>query len=246
VSGAEGAVEAMPLYVRIRSDLEDRIRSGAWPPGHRIPFEHELTAQYGCARMTVNKAVASLAESGLIVRRRGAGSVVAEPRVESAILNIPDIRADILARGKSYGLQLLSRRARLPSVRRKDEVELAAGGSLLALRCLHIANGQPFALERRLISLAAVPEAADIDFAVQSPGTWLLEHVPWTKVEHRISAVNADGRSAKALALAEGDACLVIDRRTWRGDERITHVEQTFPGEAFDLVARIARPWDGR
>ena len=50
-----------PLHQRIRADIEGRIRSGAWPPGHRVPFETELMGQYGCARMTVSKAIAPFA-----------------------------------------------------------------------------------------------------------------------------------------------------------------------------------------
>lgn len=53
---------ASTLHQRIRADIGERIRSGAWSPGHRIPFEHELMAQYGCSRMTVNKALSPLAE----------------------------------------------------------------------------------------------------------------------------------------------------------------------------------------
>ena len=34
------------LYQRIRADLEEKIVSGRWPPGHRIPFEHELVETY--------------------------------------------------------------------------------------------------------------------------------------------------------------------------------------------------------
>lgn len=62
------------LSVRIRGDIERRILSGEWPPGHRILYEHELMAEYGCARMTVNRVLSSLAEAGLIERRRRAGS----------------------------------------------------------------------------------------------------------------------------------------------------------------------------
>jgi DNA-binding transcriptional regulator YhcF (GntR family) len=70
---------AATLNHRIRSDIEGRIRSGEWPPGHRIPFEHELMAQYACSRMTVNKVLAMLADAGMIERRRRAGSFVARP-----------------------------------------------------------------------------------------------------------------------------------------------------------------------
>ena len=58
------------LYQRIRSDIEANIMSGDWPPGHRVPFEHELMETYSCSRMTVNKVLSALADAGLVVRRR--------------------------------------------------------------------------------------------------------------------------------------------------------------------------------
>jgi GntR family histidine utilization transcriptional repressor len=64
------------LYKQIRIDIERRILTGEWPPGHRIPFEHELMSHYGCSRMTVSKALSELAQADLIERRRKAGSFV--------------------------------------------------------------------------------------------------------------------------------------------------------------------------
>lgn len=231
--------EPATLHERIRAEIEDRILTGAWKPGHRIPYEHELTVQFGCARMTVNKAIASLVDAGLIVRRRRVGSFVAQPRIHSAVLDIPDIQAEIAGRGATYGLKLLSRRRRRPARGQPEELKLAGGGDLLAVRCLHLADGQPFALEDRQISLAAVPEAEAADFGAVPPGTWLLDHVPWTEAEHRIAAVNADGETARLLTIEEGTACLALERRTWRGDRHITHVRQLFPGESYDLIARF-------
>ena len=232
--------EPVTLHERIRAEIEDRILTGAWKPGHRIPYEHELTAQFGCARMTVNKAIASLVGAGLIVRRRRVGSFVAQPRIHSAVLDIPDIQGEVTARGAVYGLKLLSCRRRRPMRGQPEEMKLAGAGDLLAVRCLHLANGRPFALEDRRISLDAVPEAERADFSITAPGTWLLGHVQWTEAEHRIAAINADPETARLLAIAEGTACLSLGRRTWRGDRHITHVTQIFPGEGYDLIARFA------
>ena len=228
-----------PLHQRIRADIEGRIRSGAWPPGHRVPFETELMSQYGCARMTVSKAMTALVEAGLIVRRKRAGSFVARPRVHAPVLNIPDIQAEIEARGEAYAFRLLARAVRDADQGAPGEAELAAGGKLLALDGVHDAGGRPFALERRLVALAAASEMEAADFAEITPGAWLLEHVAWTEAESRISAVNADAEDARLLALDEGAACLVVDRRTWREGRGVTRVRQIFPGEAYDLVARF-------
>src|SRR3954462_760561 len=100
------------LSQRIFSDITERIVSGDWPPGARIPFEHELAAEYGCSRMTVNKAMTQLARDGLIERRRRSGSFVAEPRSQAAILEIHDIRTEVQALGRPYRYELLARRGR--------------------------------------------------------------------------------------------------------------------------------------
>jgi len=228
------------LHKRIRADISAHILSGAWPPGHRIPFEHELMAQYGCSRMTVNKALAPLADSGLIVRRRKAGSFVSRPRIHSVVLDIPDIPTEVKARGEPYAYELQSRKMRTANRRDLEELGLDAVAPVLALRCLHRASGRPFALEERLINLDTVPQAHDVDFARTAPGSWLLGHVPWTEAEHRISAANVARPVAMLLGIEATAACLVLERRTWRGEDRITHVRLIFPGEAYDLVARFA------
>jgi GntR family histidine utilization transcriptional repressor len=233
------AAEDQALHQRIRLDIEARIRAGDWPPGFRIPFEHELTAQYGCARATANKAVSALVAAGLVERRRRAGSFVARPHIQSAVLEIPDIQAETLRRGQIYTHDLLDRRIRALDPAAPDEAMLAKAGPVLDLCCRHLADGQPFAVEHRIISLQAAPEAAMVDFAVEPPGTWLLRHVAWSEAEHRINAVNPDAATARRLGLKVADACLSVRRWTWRVGQGITFVRQVFPGDAYDLVARF-------
>lgn len=228
------------LHRRIRSEISERILSGDWAPGHRIPFEHELMTQYGCSRMTVNKALSPLVESGLIVRRRRAGTFVARPRIHSAVLDIPDIQAEVSSREQAYDFRQLSRSIRDASAQDNADLELEASGRVLAFQGLHCAAGRPFAVEERLINLGAAPDAEAVDFTAVSPGRWLLGAVPWTQAEHRIRAVNPSATTARLLDVAVSTACLSLERRTWRADEPVTWVRMTFPGEAYDLVARFA------
>ena len=233
------ALETAPLHRRIYADIESRILTGQWRPGERVPSEAELCVDWACARMTANRALSDLAQRGLVVRRRRAGTFVAEPRAHSAVLAIPDLQAEIEERGQTYGYRLLSREARGPDPQDAEEVDLADGGLLLALDCLHSADGRPLAMERRLISLRATPDAAEADFALTAPGRWLLRSAPWTSAENRITAVEAGPVTARRLGVAEGSACLRVQRRTWREDRGVTLVWQTFPGGAYDLVARF-------
>ncbi|MGL4497196.1 MAG: histidine utilization repressor [Beijerinckiaceae bacterium] len=227
------------LHARIRHDIENAIVSGAWPPGHRIPYEHELMQTYGCARMTVNKALSALSDAGLIERRRRAGSFVAQPRFHSAVLHIPDIPADVRKRGFDYALTLLTSQIRRATKSDQDSLALVTPCNVLALRCLHRANGKPFALEHRLINLDVVPDARGVDFNTEAPGSWLLAQVPWSEASHRIYAQNPSAEDARDLAIVRSNACLVIERRTWRSDDPITFARQIFPGALYEVDARF-------
>lgn len=230
------------LERRIRAELEARIRSGEWPPGHRIPTEAALLAEYGCARMTVHKAITSLAAAGLVVRNKRAGTLVAKPPVVTAALEIPDIAALITARGEAYEFRLLTREVRRVHCDDGAETTLVEDGRVLALTGLHMAAGEPFALESRIISLDSTPDAEGRDFTAEAPGSWLLQHAPWTDARHRITAVAADAGQARRLGLTRAAACLQVERWTWRSDSGVTFVRQLFPGDRYDLVAEFTPP----
>ena len=137
-----------PRHAEIRHDIEGRIRSGAWPPGHRVPSEHELMARYGCSRMTVHKALSGMAAAGLIVRKRRSGSFVANPATEETVLAINDIEAEIAATGRAYGYALLGRRAKAASIDEAERLGVAAGAE--AASRLAVKRGAPcLMVERR-------------------------------------------------------------------------------------------------
>ncbi|PRH88023.1 histidine utilization repressor [Labrys okinawensis] len=240
VAPPELDAKAQTLHQRILGDIERRIVSGEWPPGYRIPFETELTEIYGCSRMTVNKVLTQLAAAGLIERRRKAGSFVSQPRSEAAVLAIHGIEAEVTALGLPYRFELMHRRQRRPTAAERLTFALEGSGPLLALTCRHFAGDGPFCLEERLIDLEAVPQAGKADFTREPPGVWLLGHVPWTVAEHHIKAAAARGEEAALLKLEPGSACLVVERRTWRGDQFVTAVRFTYPGDRHQLVARFS------
>lgn len=217
---------------RIREDIETRIHSGDWRPGTRIPFEHELVQIYGCSRATVSKALGALADAGLIERRRKAGSFVAHPPVHSAVMEVPDLAVLIAARGENYRWEAIT-------IRRAAANEEGVPHPALLIEGVHFSGNEPFALERRLISLEEVPEAGDADFAAEAPGTWLLAHIPWTSARHVIRAVAPNRTEAVRLALPSHAPCLELERTTWRSGRPVTHVRQLFRGDRFDLVAEF-------
>jgi GntR family histidine utilization transcriptional repressor len=228
------------LYQRIRDDIEARIMSGEWPPGHRIPFEHELMAEYGCSRMTVNKVLSTLAANGLITRRRRAGTVVAVPSTERAVLEIQDFALEAKRAGTVYRFRILQRAIEPIDVAAAQRVGLPVGTEMLNVTTLHLMDGVPGAYEQRLINLATVPEAGEEHFTDDPPGTWLLRRVPWTDAEHIVRAVNADSLLARKLRIETSAACLVLERRTWQAGAFVTEARITYPGDRHHLIGHFS------
>lgn len=79
--GADGAGvdrdDPRPLYGQVRDALHQQILGGTLLPGDALPTEEELQHRFGVARSVVRQALAGLADSGWIHRRRGRGGVVA-------------------------------------------------------------------------------------------------------------------------------------------------------------------------
>ena len=211
---------------RIRADIAGNILSGAWPPGTRIPSEHALMAQYSCSRMTVNKVISALATAGMIVRRRHAGSFVASPGGERAMMEIQDLAEEAARLGQPYRHEILASGLR--------------DGTFRHVACRHWIDERPYAIEDRLIALAEVPAARGENFEAVPPGTWLLRTAPWSEAEHVIRARGADAATAALLEIDEAAACLELRRRTWHARRLVTDVTVTYPGDRHAFAGRFS------
>ena len=221
----------------VRAELAGRIAARDWAPGARVPNEAALAAELGCARGTVNRAMRALAEEGLVERRRRAGTRVAEAPVRRAVMRVPILRREIEAAGREAGYRLLSRGEAPAPEAVTRRMGLAPGARLVSVSGLHLADGAPWALERRWIDVRAVPGAADEPFEAVSANEWLVRHAPLTRGELAIEAEAAAPEIAGALGCPPGAPVLVLRRTTWNGEVAITDVAVAFaPGHAMRAV----------
>ncbi|WP_343313855.1 histidine utilization repressor [Brucella sp. BE17] len=225
------------LHQQILGDIEKRIVSGDWPPGYRLPFEVDLAKSYNVSRMTVNKVLTRLASAGLIERRKKLGSFVAQPLIQSAILEIHDIEQEVRSLKRNYQFKLLRSR-----IREATEADVASFGlnkksNLIQVSCIHFAGETPFCTEERLINLDVVPAAENVDFSKMPPGQWLRLQVPWNTAEHKIYAIAADNETSNSLSINKGSPCLVVQRRTWSEQGPVTFVRFTYPAEGHAIIA---------
>lgn len=230
------------LYQRIKEQVLHEVREGRLKPGDPVPGDAELAERFGCARMTAHRALRELAEDGVIERRRRSGSRVARRSGRTALFDIPRIDLEVEATGASYRYQLLQRSKKRPDTLARERLELESGRTALWLRCLHFADVVPFQLEHRWINLDAAPEAAEQGFRDVGPNRWLLEHVPWSRAEHRISAELASQEAAEMLDVEPSAALLVLERRTFQAGRVVTWSRLVHPGDSYTLRSAITAP----
>ena len=215
----------------VQAEVLRRIHAREWKPGDLIPNEADLAQEFGCARTTVNRALRALADSGLLDRRRKAGTRVAAQPVAKATLDISVIRAEIQERGQKYGYQRISHALETPPLTISAAMKTAAATPLLHVTALHLADDAPYALEDRWIAPDVVPDAAQQDFQTISANEWLLKHTPYTHGEISCAATRATATEAAALTCAPDDALLVMERLTWDGAAAVTKVRLLYhPG----------------
>ncbi|MEL7544398.1 MAG: GntR family transcriptional regulator, partial [Pseudomonadota bacterium] len=198
----------------VRAEVLHRITSRRWKPDDLIPTEVELAAEFGCARATVNRALRTIAEDGLLERRRKAGTRVARHPVRRATLRIPILRHEIEDLGARYTHRLLRQDRRAPTKAVRARMALAHTADALRLTALHMADGKPYAFEDRWVNVAAVPDIATADLSDMSANEWLVTHAPFSGGDISLAAVSATRTMALRLDVTPGDALFTIERTT--------------------------------
>jgi len=215
----------------VQAEVLRRIHAREWSPGELIPNEADLATEFGCARSTVNRALRSLADSGLLDRKRKAGTRVAAEPVAKATLDISVIRHEVEEHGARYGYQLISRSVIVPPVSVSGAMKTKADLALLHVCALHLSDDTAYAFEDRWINIAHVPDAETQSFEELSANEWLMKHAPYTHGDIAFSAVQAGQRQADILAVALQSALFAIDRTTWDTSTSVTKVQLLFaPG----------------
>lgn len=80
-----------PIYRQIVAQIRDQIRSGALPPGSRLPSVRDMAAEHGLTHLTVHSAYSELQAQGLVESHVGRGTFVAwdGPRAVAKLSETP-------------------------------------------------------------------------------------------------------------------------------------------------------------
>jgi GntR family histidine utilization transcriptional repressor len=228
---------AEPHYARLKTHIRDRIAEGALKPGDRVPSEHELVALFSVSRMTANRALKELAAEGLVVRRSGSGSFVAEaalsPAPAAPPIDLIDMEAVVRGHGHRYSRRMEHSRSLMASPVLMDAFGLAASQPLNHLVLLHEEQGQPVQLESRYLNPALLTGQT----AAEPPSLRQLSDGA-DAVENTLEACHPDDLARRLLRVGPHEPCLRLERRLLRGGEVFAIVTLTTPAARHALFWR--------
>lgn len=228
--------QARLSWTDVRDEIRARILCRTYAPGDKLPRDEDIAAELGCARTTVHRAMQDLSQIGLVERKRKGGTHVRADPVTRATFDIPITRREVEQRGSKYGYHLIDRAIEETPLPIMARFGLHAPVRMLHVKALHMADTQPYIFEDRWIDIASTPEILTVDLNVQNANEWLVRNKPYSRVDVRFYAVNAEGESAAHLSTEVGKALLVIERTTWIGRDPITTV-QSVAAPGYQLTA---------
>ena len=223
----------IPLYHQLKLALQHDIEQGIYQPDGRLPSEPELIRQYGVSRITVRQALDALEGEGLIVRRHGKGTYVAEKRIEQELVRLTDFVEDMQLAGQKPLSRIVAtiRETARPSL--ANMLNIASGTEVVRIDRVRLADERPIAFDTTWLPLRFGELLTGADLSKETI-YHILEtryHIPVVSGTFHITATTATAQKAALLEVTPGAALLVIQR-----------ISYTTNGEPVYMQERYYRP----
>jgi GntR family transcriptional regulator len=228
-------------YVQIEEELAERIRTGMLRPGDRIPPERELAEQMQVSRMTVRQALGRLADRGLLVRERGRGTFVSEPKLIQSLSRLNGFYDQMISQGILPSSRLLSGQEVLASAAVAQVLDLRIGEPLYKVVRLRLGGGVPLALETSFFPARLVPGLLDYDLERHSIYR-LMERYDARPVRatQSLEPVPARDQEADALEVPAGSPLMLVERIAWDTQDRpVEYAKDIYRGDRSRFVAEL-------
>ena len=234
---------ATPLYSQIVARLQERIAAGKLAPGTRLPPERELSQSLHVNRMTLRHALHELELQGLLIRRHGSGTYVAEPIIERQAGKLFSFTFGVQRHGYQPGAKIVRCVKRPVDTAFAARLKLRAAALVYDLHRLRLINGEPVMLERYTIPVARFPKLEQHDLEHRSMYKVMEEEygVAVRQAHQSFEPVVAEKHEAKLLGIKCG-APLMLERRVSfdQNDQPVECGCDLYRGDRFRFVAEMA------
>ncbi len=232
-----------PLHILISEKLRIQIEDGWYPPGTKIPSEHQLMEQFAVSRITVRRAIANLVQQGLVVAQRGRGVFVKEQTKATYLLSNPMVfvEDDLARQGFSSSIENLVFEAIAPP----DAIS----------RVLQAAPQTDVYFQKKLLLIDGVPSALDMTYLVPDLGraygkelqcamtfpTLEQNGISIHRIEATLESTPADHELSQRLHVPLGGPILVYRYLAYTGDRPILWGETLSRGDRLSYSVLLTK-----
>src|SRR5919204_1220820 len=171
----QDAASGVALWRRVADGIERDIADGRFAAGEKLPGETEIAETYRVNRHTVRRALATLAERGLVRAERGSGTYVEAPRIAYPLRSRTRFSEIVGAGGREPRGQLIDASEEAAGRELARELGLKIGAPLIRIEALRLADRMPICVSTSWLSADRFPEAGAV-FARARSMTALLAH----------------------------------------------------------------------
>jgi GntR family transcriptional regulator len=233
----------VPLYVQIAEGFLDRIESGELSPGDRLPPERELSELLSVNRMTVRRALRMLEGQGLLIRRQGAGTYVAKPKIERQASQLFPFTRGMEQRGYKPGIKLITFEKRPAETSIAQKLDIPVAAPVFRAYRLRTLNQEAVMLEDLTVPGFIFPDFDHHDISSRSLYEILATEyqISISQAQQSLEPVIASEYEAHLLGIDAG-APMMLERRL-AFDEQGRPVEYSkdlYRGDRFRFITEIA------
>jgi GntR family transcriptional regulator len=209
--------------------------------GDAIPSERQLGVDLGVSRLTVRAALDELVREGYLVRRRGAGTFVAEPKVPKGI-DITSFSDDMRARGLTPGSRTLELRTIPAGARLGRLLRVSPSEPVVAVKRLRLADGDPMAVELLHVRSSLVPGLTASDLEENSFYELLASRYDISIVggTQTVEPTVTNEEESQVLGVPLHSPALLFERVTRTSEANVVeYTSSTYRGDRYRLVTEI-------
>jgi GntR family transcriptional regulator len=211
--------------------------------GDAIPSERQLSADLGVSRLTLRAALDDLAREGYLVRKRGAGTYVSEPKIAQE-LTMTSFTDDMRRRGMRPASLTLDLRITPAGARLGRLLHLSPSEPVLVARRLRLADGESMAIETIHVREHHVPGRTAQDLEQHSFYELLRDRYGIVIVggDQTIEPTVTDEDESEALGVPLHSPAFRFERITHsETGEIVEFVESIYRGDRYRLVTSLNR-----
>jgi GntR family transcriptional regulator len=216
--------------------------------GDAIPSERQLSTDLGVSRLTVRAALDDLAREGYLVRRRGAGTFVSEPKIAQE-LTMTSFTDDMRRRGLRPASRTLELRISPAGARLGRLLHVSPSEPVVVASRLRLADGESMAIERVHVRERHVPGLTAKDLEEYSFYELLKDRYGIVIVggTQTIEPTVTDEDESAALGVPLHSPAFRFERITQsESGEIVEFVESIYRGDRYRLVTSLSRPQERR